>query len=129
MDMKGTETDEGEDDPTISQIDEVIYLKMLQRSTAKQICYIFSRNFKRNWSLDMVCSKSFSSWDAYPNLREGVGGTVVSESALRSAGTLLSRVRAPLPAPWPGGGPKSLRSPCCGMAIYKSKTQISEPAD
>ncbi|GFN88448.1 hypothetical protein PoB_001495400 [Plakobranchus ocellatus] len=31
----------------------------------------------------------------------GVGSTVACESALRSAGTLLSRVRAPLPAPWP----------------------------
>ncbi|GFO44117.1 eukaryotic translation initiation factor 3 subunit f [Plakobranchus ocellatus] len=41
----------------------------------------------------------------------GVGGTVFSESALGSAGTLLSRVRAPLPAPWPEGGFKSLRSP------------------
>ncbi|GFO22462.1 hypothetical protein PoB_004896700 [Plakobranchus ocellatus] len=39
----------------------------------------------------------------------GVGSRVVSESALRSAGTLLSRVQAPLPAPWPDGGPKSLR--------------------
>ncbi|GFO37902.1 hypothetical protein PoB_006440700 [Plakobranchus ocellatus] len=45
--------------------------------------------------------------------------TVACESALRSAGTLLSRVRAPLPAPWPDGGPESLRSPCCGLAIYK----------
>ncbi|GFO04905.1 hypothetical protein PoB_003141000 [Plakobranchus ocellatus] len=27
--------------------------------------------------------------------------TVASESALRSAGTLLSRVQAPPPAPWP----------------------------
>ncbi|GFN97223.1 hypothetical protein PoB_002372900 [Plakobranchus ocellatus] len=41
----------------------------------------------------------------------GVGGTVADESALRSAGTLLSRVRAPPPAPWPDGGPESLRSP------------------
>ncbi|GFO22663.1 hypothetical protein PoB_004916800 [Plakobranchus ocellatus] len=49
----------------------------------------------------------------------GVGGTVASESALRSAGTILSRVRAPPPAPWPDGGPESLRSPCCGLAIYK----------
>ncbi|GFN95058.1 A disintegrin and metalloproteinase with thrombospondin motifs 16 [Plakobranchus ocellatus] len=31
----------------------------------------------------------------------GLGGTVVSESALRSPGTLLSRVRTPLLAPWP----------------------------
>ncbi|GFO29575.1 hypothetical protein PoB_005608000 [Plakobranchus ocellatus] len=54
---------------------------------------------------------------------KGVGGTVVSESALRSAGTLLSRVQAPPPAPWPDGGPKSLRSPCCGLAIYTSPQQ------
>ncbi|GFN87718.1 hypothetical protein PoB_001422400 [Plakobranchus ocellatus] len=32
-------------------------------------------------------------------LARGVSGTVASESALRSAVTLLSRVRAPLPAP------------------------------
>ncbi|GFO30287.1 hypothetical protein PoB_005679200 [Plakobranchus ocellatus] len=43
--------------------------------------------------------------------------TAASESALRSAGTLLSRVRAPPPAPWPDGGPESLRSPCCGLAL------------
>ncbi|GFO39230.1 hypothetical protein PoB_006573500 [Plakobranchus ocellatus] len=43
----------------------------------------------------------------------------LSESALRSAGTLLSRVRAPLSAPWPDGGPESLRSHRCGLAIYK----------
>ncbi|GFO43647.1 hypothetical protein PoB_007015200 [Plakobranchus ocellatus] len=43
-----------------------------------------------------------------PFLERGVGGTVASESALRSAGTLLSRVRAPPPAPWPDGGPESL---------------------
>ncbi|GFN89144.1 E3 ubiquitin-protein ligase trip12 [Plakobranchus ocellatus] len=47
----------------------------------------------------------------------GVGGTVVCESALRSAGTLLSQVRAPPSAPRPDGGLKSLRSPCCGLAI------------
>ncbi|GFO28061.1 hypothetical protein PoB_005456600 [Plakobranchus ocellatus] len=35
----------------------------------------------------------------------GVGGTVARESALRSAGTLLSQVRAPPPAPLPDGGP------------------------
>ncbi|GFO37627.1 hypothetical protein PoB_006413200 [Plakobranchus ocellatus] len=52
-------------------------------------------------------------------LLRGVGGTVACESALRSAGTLLSRVRAPPSAPRPVGGPKSLRSPCCGLAIYK----------
>ncbi|GFO15405.1 hypothetical protein PoB_004191000 [Plakobranchus ocellatus] len=50
----------------------------------------------------------------------GVESSVVSESALRSAATLLSRVRAPPPASGPGGGSKSLRSPCCGLAIYKT---------
>ncbi|GFN89764.1 hypothetical protein PoB_001627000 [Plakobranchus ocellatus] len=54
----------------------------------------------------------------------GLGGTVASESALRSAGTFLSRVRAPPPAPWPDGGPESLRSPCCGLAIYKKPSQF-----
>ncbi|GFO20339.1 hypothetical protein PoB_004684400 [Plakobranchus ocellatus] len=39
-------------------------------------------------------------------LSRGVGGTVASEFALRSAGTLLSLARAPLPAPWPDGGPE-----------------------
>ncbi|GFO01598.1 hypothetical protein PoB_002810300, partial [Plakobranchus ocellatus] len=35
----------------------------------------------------------------------GVGGTVACESALRSAGTLLSRVRAPPSAPRPDREP------------------------
>ncbi|GFO05274.1 hypothetical protein PoB_003177900 [Plakobranchus ocellatus] len=53
-------------------------------------------------------------------IKRGVGGTVASQSALRSAGTLLSRVRAPLaPPPWPDGEPESLRSPCCELAICK----------
>ncbi|GFO18114.1 hypothetical protein PoB_004461900 [Plakobranchus ocellatus] len=42
--------------------------------------------------------------------------------SVRSAGTLLSRIRAPPPAPWPDGGPESLRSPCCVLAIYKNQT-------
>ncbi|GFO29218.1 hypothetical protein PoB_005572300 [Plakobranchus ocellatus] len=52
----------------------------------------------------------------------GVGGTVASESALTSAGTLLSRVRTPPPAPCPDGGPESLRSPCCVLALHKNQT-------
>ncbi|GFO21102.1 hypothetical protein PoB_004760700 [Plakobranchus ocellatus] len=50
-----------------------------------------------------------------------VDGTVARESALRSAGTLLSRVRAPPSAPSPGGGPESLRSPRCGLVTYKTQ--------
>ncbi|GFO37175.1 hypothetical protein PoB_006368000 [Plakobranchus ocellatus] len=50
-----------------------------------------------------------------------VGGTVACESSLRSAGTLLSRFQVPPSAPWPDGGPKSLRSPCCGLAIIIQK--------
>ncbi|GFO16771.1 hypothetical protein PoB_004327600 [Plakobranchus ocellatus] len=53
--------------------------------------------------------------------RGGVGGTVASESALRSAGTFLSRVRAPPPAPWPDGGPESLRSPCWVGSVVERK--------
>ncbi|GFO37817.1 hypothetical protein PoB_006432200 [Plakobranchus ocellatus] len=50
------------------------------------------------------------------SLPASVGSTMASESHLRSAGTLLSRVRALPPAPWPDGGPESLRTPC-GLAI------------
>ncbi|GFN75976.1 hypothetical protein PoB_000248200 [Plakobranchus ocellatus] len=53
----------------------------------------------------------------------GIGGTVASESALRSAGTLLTRIRTPLPAPWPDVERKSLRSHCYGLAICN--TQLS----
>ncbi|GFO21425.1 hypothetical protein PoB_004793000 [Plakobranchus ocellatus] len=47
---------------------------------------------------------------------------LTSESALRSAEILLSRVRVPPPAPWPDTGPENLRLPCCGLAIHKNKT-------
>ncbi|GFO50573.1 hypothetical protein PoB_007707800 [Plakobranchus ocellatus] len=60
-----------------------------------------------------------------------VGGTVTSESALRSAGTLLSWFRAPTPTPRSEGGPESLRSPCCGLAIHKNQIKavvVSSPA-
>ncbi|GFO21302.1 hypothetical protein PoB_004780700 [Plakobranchus ocellatus] len=53
-------------------------------------------------------------------VKRGVSGTGVSESALRSAGTLLSRVQAPPPAPWPDKGSENLRSSSCGLAIYKT---------
>ncbi|GFN79621.1 hypothetical protein PoB_000612700 [Plakobranchus ocellatus] len=53
----------------------------------------------------------------------GDGASVAQWLAiLRSAGTILSRVRAPPPALWPDGGPESLRSPCCGLALDKNLT-------
>ncbi|GFO40042.1 hypothetical protein PoB_006654700 [Plakobranchus ocellatus] len=44
-----------------------------------------------------------------------------SESALRSAGTVLLRIPTLPSAPWPVKGPEKLRSPCCGLAIYKNQ--------
>ncbi|GFN78946.1 hypothetical protein PoB_000545200 [Plakobranchus ocellatus] len=55
---------------------------------------------------------------------EDVGGAGDSDAALRSAGTLMSRVRAPPTAPWPDGGPESLRSACCGMALHRESNSI-----
>ncbi|GFN92837.1 hypothetical protein PoB_001934300 [Plakobranchus ocellatus] len=51
----------------------------------------------------------------------GVGGTVTSESTLRSAGNPLSQVQVLRLTRWPDGGPESLRSRCCGLvAMYKN---------
>ncbi|GFO49544.1 hypothetical protein PoB_007604900 [Plakobranchus ocellatus] len=44
---------------------------------------------------------------------------VDSNPALRTAWTFLLRVRAPPRVPWPDGGPKSLRPPCCRQAIIQ----------
>ncbi|GFO12104.1 hypothetical protein PoB_003860900 [Plakobranchus ocellatus] len=62
-------------------------------------------------NLDIPCERTSSI--------RGVSGIVDIESALRSAKTLLSRIRALPPVPWPDGGPESLRSPCCELAIFK----------
>ncbi|GFN81546.1 hypothetical protein PoB_000805200 [Plakobranchus ocellatus] len=51
-----------------------------------------------------------------------VGGTEDSETAVISAGTLLSRVRAPPLAPLQVGRPESLRAPYCGhTAVYSGR--------
>ncbi|GFN88498.1 embryonic stem cell-specific 5-hydroxymethylcytosine-binding protein-like [Plakobranchus ocellatus] len=63
--------------------------------------------------------KKLQETDARKYVAGGFGSTVACESALRSAGTLLLWVRAPLPAPWPDRGPENLRSPCCGLAIWQ----------
>ncbi|GFO20263.1 hypothetical protein PoB_004676800 [Plakobranchus ocellatus] len=60
---------------------------------------------------NMTESVNYEGSDLLQKISEkdwGVGGTVASESALRSAGTLLSRFRVPPPAPWPDvtEGPK-----------------------
>ncbi|GFN98360.1 hypothetical protein PoB_002486600 [Plakobranchus ocellatus] len=60
---------------------------------------------------------------------ENIGRTVANESTLRSAGSLMSRVRALPPALWPDGGPESLRSPCCGLAISETKLFQSSTED
>ncbi|GFO04340.1 hypothetical protein PoB_003084500 [Plakobranchus ocellatus] len=81
----------------------------------------------------MLLSTSFpdifkcKSWSELMASLRGVGSSVASEYALRSAGTLQARVRAPPPAPWPDGGPESLRSPCCGLAIYKYQNHYCRP--
>ncbi|GFO15884.1 hypothetical protein PoB_004238900 [Plakobranchus ocellatus] len=57
-------------------------------------------------------TQSDSEGDTPPNSAiRSVGGTVASRFALRSAGIHLSRVRAPLLAFRPDGGPESPRSP------------------
>ncbi|GFO12857.1 hypothetical protein PoB_003936200 [Plakobranchus ocellatus] len=65
---------------------------------------------------------SRSEWTLLLRVRAtgGVGGTVAGESALRSAGTLLSWFRAPPMAPWPDEKPESLRSPFCGLVVHKN---------
>ncbi|GFN98265.1 hypothetical protein PoB_002477100 [Plakobranchus ocellatus] len=58
----------------------------------------------------------------------GVGDTVTSESALRSAGTLLHRVRAPPRVLLPDGRSKSLRSPFLWTGyIQKPTIPINSP--
>ncbi|GFO18126.1 hypothetical protein PoB_004463100 [Plakobranchus ocellatus] len=53
-------------------------------------------------------------------LPDALGDTVDSESTLRSAVNLLSRVRPLPPAPWPDEGPESLRSSRCVLAYKKN---------
>ncbi|GFN90512.1 hypothetical protein PoB_001701800 [Plakobranchus ocellatus] len=50
-------------------------------------------------TLVALCQRSDSVENSTPTISWGVGGTVASESALRSTGTLLPWVRAPPPAP------------------------------
>ncbi|GFN82536.1 hypothetical protein PoB_000904200 [Plakobranchus ocellatus] len=63
------------------------------------------------WYCADICDFSFLTG-------KGVGGSVANESALGSA------VRGPPPAPWPDGGPESLRSPRCGLAIHKNQKNV-----
>ncbi|GFN99660.1 spherulin-1b [Plakobranchus ocellatus] len=65
-----------------------------QRLRSRQVTYFDHRGV-------LNCSERAN------HLYGGVGGTVDSESALRSAGNLLSRVRAPPLVPWLDGGLKA----------------------
>ncbi|GFN96461.1 hypothetical protein PoB_002296700 [Plakobranchus ocellatus] len=85
----------------------------------KKLIALRVKELTASWSYTVSSGSITECRCSCPSGSLGVSGTAVSESALRSAGTLLSRVRAPLPAPWPDGGPKSLRSTCCGLAISK----------
>ncbi|GFN83944.1 hypothetical protein PoB_001045000 [Plakobranchus ocellatus] len=71
---------------------------------------------KSNMLEELFTSENYDWIGAYPQQHchhkdrnlgfvRGVGGTLACESALRSAGTPLSRVRAPPSAPRPDGGP------------------------
>ncbi|GFO07911.1 hypothetical protein PoB_003441600 [Plakobranchus ocellatus] len=82
-------------------------------------CY-YHRRRKRRYNylkLSIACSNPEVSM----RLSKGVGGTGVSESAMNSAGAFLLRVRPRTLAFRRDGGPKSLRSPCCGLAYIKTK--------
>ncbi|GFN89540.1 hypothetical protein PoB_001604600 [Plakobranchus ocellatus] len=87
---------------------------------SKSLLNASSYQVKREWYRGVRPWRTMNNYTSY-NLFGGVGGTVASESALRSAETLLSRVRVPPPAPWPNGAPESLRSPCYGLAINKNR--------
>ncbi|GFN90507.1 sec14-like protein 2 [Plakobranchus ocellatus] len=49
------------------------------------------------------------------------------QKLLKSAGTSLSRVRAPPPSPWPDEGSESLRSPCSGLAYIRNNPTSPNP--
>ncbi|GFN91234.1 hypothetical protein PoB_001774000 [Plakobranchus ocellatus] len=49
---------------------------------------------------------------------------MASDFSLRPAGTRLPQVRVPPLAPRPDGGPEILRSPYCGIAMYKNQTSF-----
>ncbi|GFO19977.1 hypothetical protein PoB_004648200 [Plakobranchus ocellatus] len=69
-----------------------------------------------DWSFATLDAKlhKISSYGDFTNF----GGIVDSESALRSAEIILSRVH-PATVLWSDGRPKSLRSSCNGQAIKK----------
>ncbi|GFO01757.1 low-density lipoprotein receptor-related protein [Plakobranchus ocellatus] len=82
-----------------------------------KICGCLPHEFQCNSShcIDLVkrcdrtldCQDGEDEEDCEDALPGGIDGIVASESALRSAGSLLSWVRAPPPVPWPDGGPES----------------------
>ncbi|GFN79249.1 hypothetical protein PoB_000575500 [Plakobranchus ocellatus] len=79
----------------------------------RQVWYEPQAQFKDSRTLQSVNNKVTSGFQG------SVGGSVASESTLRYAGTLLSRVRDPQPEPGLGR-PESLSPPCCGLAMYNN---------
>ncbi|GFO05916.1 hypothetical protein PoB_003242100 [Plakobranchus ocellatus] len=59
----------------------------------------------RSEEMEVICRGLHPAEDGQ-SLQGCISGTVVSESALRSAGTPLLQVQAPPQATWPYGGPE-----------------------
>ncbi|GFO10987.1 hypothetical protein PoB_003749200 [Plakobranchus ocellatus] len=91
----------------------VLIAEGMVRLSEANIHFLDSGNGDR--TRDFSCGKK----TPYILSHRSVFNAVASESALRSEGTLLSRVRVPPPTPWSGGGPESLSSPYCELTIYK----------
>ncbi|GFN84416.1 hypothetical protein PoB_001092200 [Plakobranchus ocellatus] len=81
---------------------------LLRTSDYRSLFVLSSEN---RWRLPGVSPSGISQWRPSGQRLSSCARLVTSESALRSAGTILLRVRAPLPASWPGIGPKSLLFP------------------
>ncbi|GFO31725.1 hypothetical protein PoB_005823000 [Plakobranchus ocellatus] len=62
----------------------------------------------------------------YLQILGGAGGIVGSESALIPVGKLMLKVRAPPLEPSHDGGPESLISTCCGLALYTNQTKAEQ---
>ncbi|GFO16810.1 hypothetical protein PoB_004331500 [Plakobranchus ocellatus] len=60
----------------------------------------------------------------FMSTRTSMETRTINKTDMRSPGTLLPRVRSPPPIPLLDRGPESLRSSCCGQAIYPNTKPI-----